>query len=160
MCVFPKWAPHFLHCFPPCLRDGRKKNGPRGPFSGFWKPPGTFENAERPISGRQVLSVFVESAMECQMRVNDVFYFENLSVTMRSAISMPPEKSRLDVLLDAHAFGVPSSPWRKAPLPIAPTQNACKHLAVICVDVQCGKTCCFVPNVIAGGMFHQKGAQN
>ena len=48
------------------------------------------------LSVSVVLSVSGEGAMECQMRVSDVFCAVSLSGTMRSAIS---------VLLEKPAFG-------------------------------------------------------
>ena len=54
----------------------------------------------------EVLSATVESAMECQMRVDDVFCAVSVSDTMRSALSVILERNRpLCVLPDAHAFG-------------------------------------------------------
>ena len=31
------------------------------------------------------------------------------------------------------------------------------HESVVCVGVECAKTCCFVTDVITGGILHQTG---
>ena len=52
-----------------------------------------------------VLPVSVESAMECQMRVNDVFCAVSLSDTMRSAICVLLEKNASVIFLMLMPWG-------------------------------------------------------
>ena len=64
--VFQNDPLSFLDCVFFHLRTLTKNNSePRAPFKDFGEGP--FENQGCPISRRQVLSVSVEGAMECQM---------------------------------------------------------------------------------------------
>ena len=100
--VFQNWAPHFYIVFFYLLRDVQKHVMGPGAYLRVWEVKMALQallrirNAHFAV-GRcclcVVLPVSVEDAMNCQMRVNDVFCAVSLSGTMRSAISVLLERS-------------------------------------------------------------------
>ena len=87
---------------------------------------------------------------------------------------MAARKNRLGDLLDAQALECCHPDGEKFLCGAdSRGENSCKHLgcetkdavvqgfwcheSVMCIDVQCGNTCCFVTNFTAEGIVHKKG---
>ena len=65
--MFSEWPLSFLHFVFYHLRDTKNTNGPSFDFRGAEMGPGAHSRIREAMSGRQVLSVSVESATECQI---------------------------------------------------------------------------------------------
>ena len=77
-----------------------------------------------------VPSVSVESAMECQIRVHDVFFAVSLSGTMRSAISVLLEENASVIFLMLMPLGcqLPDREKFLCGADHSRGENTCKHL--------------------------------
>ena len=100
----------FLECVFYHVRDAQKKILGLVPHFTFFREakmgPGAHFDDQGLISGRWVLPVSVDGAVECQMTCQiTCFCGVSLSGTMRSAISVLLEKTRLGDLLAAEALG-------------------------------------------------------
>ena len=100
--IFQNGSPSFLHFVFYHLRHVQKtKWGPGAIFVLLLEIGllGTLEDSESPMEYAGVwLSVSVESLMECQMRVIDVFWAVSLSGTIRPSMVVPLEKNACHLL--------------------------------------------------------------
>ena len=169
--------PHSHNVFSTVCDTFKKKKNPGAHFWVIWEVkmgPGHVRGSRKAILGRQVCCLCLwyclsaETAMACQVRVNDVFSAVSLSgtTTASSSTSASPAWSRSS---GCPCQRLPSFQWRTVAVRSGPfrTQRACKHLGfethdavvhgfgVLCVVVRrCAIITIFLQK--EGSTFHQK----